>query len=160
MRVSTLSLEIKSTMTTTATTKSDATAGSTTRAARGGARNREKTKEGLEAAILRIKNKGLKLSIKAVAEEAGVDPSLVHNTYPDIAEEIRAMVGKASRKQRDAKHQELLDARKLNRELQAQVTTLTSDLNELASVNLTLLERVQTLEAEVAGKVAQITRPR
>ncbi len=126
------------------------------KSARGGTRNREKTKNELQLAILRVKNKARRLSIKAVAEEAGVDPSLIHNTYPDIAEQIRAAVGKGVRKQRDDKHQDLREAQKQNRELTESLAKLTSDLAEIASVNLTLLDQVRTLEAELAGRVTRI----
>lgn len=125
--------------------------------ARAGTRNREKTKDKLQCAILRIKNKGLRLSIKAVAEEAGVDPSLIHNTYPDIAEVIRASLGRASRQQRDDKHQELVEVKNRNRELRESVAKLTHDLNELASVNLTLLGRIHDLEEKLTGKVVHIS---
>ncbi|WP_244113902.1 hypothetical protein [Burkholderia cepacia] len=65
-------------------------------------RSRGKTREALQLAMLRVKNKGLKLSIAGVAAEAGVSAGLIHNTYPDIAEEIRAQVGRGIRQQRDA----------------------------------------------------------
>ncbi|WP_261514412.1 TetR family transcriptional regulator, partial [Burkholderia multivorans] len=74
-------------------------------------RSRGKTREELQLAMLRVKNKGLKLSISAVATEAGVSAGLIHNTYPDIAEEIRAQVGRGTRQQRDAKVAEVKEVR-------------------------------------------------
>ena len=47
------------------------------------------------------------LSITAVAREAGVNPSLIHNHYPKIADAIRIKQGASSRQARDAKHEEL-----------------------------------------------------
>jgi hypothetical protein len=41
----------------------------------------------LRYALLRVKNRGCRVSIAAVAEAADVDPSLVHHACPDIAEE-------------------------------------------------------------------------
>lgn len=65
-------------------------------------RSRGKTREALQLAILRVKTRGLKLSISSVAAEAGVSAGLIHNTCPDIAEEIRTQVGRGIRQQRDA----------------------------------------------------------
>lgn len=64
-------------------------------------RGRASTAQELQTALLRVKDKGLKISITAVAAEAGVVPSLIHNTYPDIAEQIRGLVGRTARRQRD-----------------------------------------------------------
>ena len=44
-------------------------------------RSRGNTREELLLAMLRVKSKGLKLSISAVATEAGVSAGLFHNTY-------------------------------------------------------------------------------
>lgn len=43
-------------------------------------RDRERTRQELQYAMLRVKNKGQKMSISAVAREAGVNASLLHNT--------------------------------------------------------------------------------
>ena len=54
----------------------------------------------IEAAIQRIQagtprriNQARRLSIVAVAEEAGLSPSAIHNRYPDLAEAIRQKMG-------------------------------------------------------------------
>ncbi|WP_298233966.1 TetR family transcriptional regulator [uncultured Azohydromonas sp.] len=119
-------------------------------------RNREKTLEELRFAMLRVKNKGLKMSIRAVALEAGVDPSLVHNTYPDIAEEIRALVGRSTRRQRDEVRADLVAARQRLREVTAEREQLKRELAVLASVNLTLNDQVAELKAEIEGKLKRI----
>ena len=80
-------------------------------------RDRDQTKQELQYAILRVKNKGLKLSISAVAREAGVVPGLIHNTYPDIAEAIRAKIGRTTRQQRDVTAAELAKARETIKDL-------------------------------------------
>jgi len=56
-------------------------------------RDRDATAPALRHAVLSVKNKGKRVSIAAVAREAGVDPSLVHHVYHDIAEEIRTIAG-------------------------------------------------------------------
>lgn len=58
-----------------------------------------------------------KVSIAAVAREAGVSPALIHNHYPKIAEAIRDAQGLSSRATRDSKHQELTAERKKRRRI-------------------------------------------
>jgi len=116
-------------------------------------RNREKTKGELQLAVLRVKNKGLKLSIAAVAAEAGVSPSLIHNTYPDLAEDIRAQIGRSTRKQRDAKAAELAEARAALKDARDQLRIAQGDIAKLASINETLTDEVTSLRAQLAGKV-------
>lgn len=116
-------------------------------------RNRQKTQEELQLAMIRVKNKGLKLSISAVAAEAGVTPGLIHNTYPDIAEQIRALRGFATRQQRDAKAAELVEAKARMRELRAERDAALADLARLASINETLREELAALRAAAGGKV-------
>lgn len=116
-------------------------------------RSREKTREELRLALLRVKNKGLKLSISAVAAEAGVSAGLIHNTYPDIAEEIRALVGRKTRQQRDDIAKELADAKKRMRELREELDTALKDLAKIASINETLRAELATIRATVASNV-------
>lgn len=120
---------------------------------KGRQRNREKTREELQYAMLRVKNKGKKLSISAVAGEAGVTPSLIHNTYPDIAEAIRADVGKATRQQRDEKTAELTKARERLKELRAELDVALTDLQRVVSTNESLRQEVAKLRASVSGRV-------
>lgn len=116
-------------------------------------RNREKTLDELQLAMLRVKNKGKKLTISAVASEAGVTPGLIHNTYPDLAESIRAQVGKATRQQRDESIAELTKVRQRNKELRAELETASKDIKRLASTNETLRQEVAKLRAATTGKV-------
>ena len=116
-------------------------------------RSREKTREELQLAMRQINDKGLKLSISAVATEVGVSASLIHNTYPDIAEEIRAHVGRSTRQQRDAKTAELTTTKAKLRALRAELRTASEDVARLASINETLRQKLTTLEATSSGKV-------
>jgi len=116
-------------------------------------RSREKTIEELQAAVLKVKNQGKKLSISAVAKVAGITPSLIHNTYPDIAEAIRAQVGKGVRQQRDDKHAELAKAREQNKELRDEFQSALNDIQRLASINETLRQEVTKLRSVASGKV-------
>ncbi|AWV05615.1 TetR family transcriptional regulator (plasmid) [Burkholderia sp. JP2-270] len=119
-------------------------------------RNRAKTRDELQRAMLRVKNKGLKLSISAVATEAGVSAGLVHNTYPDIAEEIRTQVGRGARQQRDAKAAEVKKVREQLKILRAERDAALADVARLASINETLRQEVETLQAVSSGKVVAL----
>lgn len=116
-------------------------------------RSREKTREALQLAMLRVKNKGLKLTISAVAVEAGVSAGLIHNTYPDIAEEIREKIGRATRQQRDAKAADLKEAKAKLKALREELDIVMTDVARLASINETLRQEVTTLRAAASGKV-------
>ena len=116
-------------------------------------RSRDRTKEELQFAMLRVKNKGKKLTISAVASEAGVTPGLIHNTYPDIAEAVRAQVGKATRQQRDEKIAELSTARKRIKELRTELDAALTDIQRLASTNETLRQEVAKLHSVGSGKI-------
>lgn len=120
-------------------------------------RNRAKTKEDLRYAILSLQNRGLKISISAVAREVGVAAPLLHNTYPDIAEEIRRIAGRATREQRDGKRDALAAERIANKALREELVKLKGDLDKLASVNMTLMAQISVLKAVAAGKVVQVS---
>jgi AcrR family transcriptional regulator len=121
-------------------------------------RNGPKTREDLQCAILRLQNRGLNISISAVAREVGVAAPLIHNTYPDIAEEIRRIAGRATREQRDEKHSALVAERAANKALRRVIVTLKEDVDKLASINMTLAAQISVLTAIAAGDVVQISR--
>jgi AcrR family transcriptional regulator len=99
----------------------------------------------------RVVKPGRRLSILAVAEEAEVTAAAIHNTYPDLAEQIRAAVGKTTRIQRDAKQDELREATARNRELRAELQDLKQRVERLASQNARLLAENLTLKAIAAA---------
>ena len=119
-------------------------------------RSRDGTAEKLQFAMLRVKNKGKKLTISAVASEAGVTPSLIHNTYPDIAEAIRNQVGKGTRQQRDDKIAELSKARERMKVLRSELEAALNDIQRLASSNETLRQEVDKLRSVASGKVVDL----
>lgn len=90
-----------------------------------------------------------KLSIVAVAREAGVSAALIHNHYPDIADAIRLAQGSDSRARRDAKHLELKAERDKSRELRQEIDSLRTDVNRLASINEVLLDEIALLKARL-----------
>lgn len=109
----------------------------------------------LELAILRIERgrshmKEAKLSVAAVAREAGVTPALIHNHYPEVAEKIRIKLAASSRQRRDAKQAELKQAREKIRELREQLDESEERAAKLASINEVLLLENRTLKAGAA----------
>ncbi|MBK6632636.1 MAG: TetR family transcriptional regulator [Betaproteobacteria bacterium] len=124
------------------------------------AHNRKQTIDGIQQAIEQLQASQGKLSISAVANMAGVTPALIHNTYPDLAEKIRGLVGKATRTQRDAKHGELVRERESNRTLRQELAETKAALAKLASVNQVLLNEVAVLNGIATGKVVSILRAR
>ncbi len=116
----------------------------------------------LRMAILRIKrgraHSGDKdVSIAAVAREAGVSSSLIHNHYPKIADAIRIEQGRDGRSARDAKQLQLREERTKARELRQQIEELRGQVARLSSINETLLADNEALRSRPSdGKVVQL----
>jgi len=112
----------------------------------------EDREKDLRLAILRIERgrahtKETKVSIASVAREAGVSTALIHNHYPKVAEDIRTAVGRSSRTQRDAKHEELKTAQGRNKELRREIEELKLLVRNLASENEMLIMENRMLRA-------------
>ena len=54
----------------------------------------------------RIASERCRMNISTVAREAGISAASIHNTYPDIAQAIRAKAGNNDRSALDAERQE------------------------------------------------------
>ena len=142
--------------------KSDQASVSAARQSGGGAKAhcRKNTAEEIQRAIGQLQGGQNKVSISAVAKVAGVTPALIHNTYPDLAEQIRSIVGKTTRAQRDAKHEALAQEREINRRLRSEITGLKVDLAKLASINQTLLNEIALVKGMASGKVVSLLQSR
>lgn len=116
-------------------------------------RDRKSTLENLERALRRVQEQGKKLSILAVAKEAGVSGGLIHNTYPDFAAKVRSQMGRGIRQQLDAKFAELDDLKATLKTIRAERDAALADVKTLASINETLRQEVTTLRAATSGKV-------
>jgi hypothetical protein len=116
-------------------------------------RDRERTLTELRLALSRLQRAGKKVSIAAVAKEANVTPALIHNTYPDFAEQVRALLNKSTRAQRDDKHQELQLQRATTARLYKVIADQNKEIVDLASVNETLRVEIRVLKGIVEGKV-------
>ncbi|MBH0571133.1 TetR family transcriptional regulator [Salmonella enterica] len=120
-------------------------------------RSRMKTLGALNKAIDNIIANNENLSIASVARAASVTSGLIHNTYPEVAERIRILMGKSARTQRDSKHQALINEKAKNRALRAEKDQLLIELAQLASVNQRLIFEMAKLKALSGGNIAELT---
>lgn len=120
-------------------------------------RSRPKTLDVLDKIINGFVEGNEKISIALVARAAGVTPGLIHNTYPEVAERIRILMGKSVRAQRDSKHQALMVEKEKNRVLRAENNQLLKDLARIVSVNQRLLFEMAELKAAGSGQVVSIS---
>jgi AcrR family transcriptional regulator len=124
-------------------------------------RSKAKTLDELKYAIARLQKSGAKVTISAVAREAAVTPALIHNTYPDIAEQIRQIMGKATRAQRDAQQEEVKRRGEITRQLREELAKLKADYADLASVNLALqIELARYKSIDLGNVTLMPVRPR
>ncbi|MGR5251973.1 TetR family transcriptional regulator [Vibrio astriarenae] len=91
-----------------------------------------------------------KMSVAAVAEEAGVSRALIHRDCPDLLERIKGGVNKGIRQQRDAKQTELNEYKERNRELREEVAKLKAMLAKVQSQNATLIRKNKALSSDSA----------
>jgi len=124
------------------------------------AEDREKD---LKLALLRIQ-KGRahtgesKVTIAAVAREAGISTALIHNHYPRIAEAIREVQGRSSRAMRDVKQQDLIAERKKSAAYRQEIEELRAKVANLASINEVLMDDNRVLKAKMNDpKVVEMT---
>ena len=117
----------------------------------------EQTRKAIRLAIISITNgrpkvvaKERKISIKAVAEEAGVSNATIHNNYPDLAEQIRLLSNNHVRHQRHDTKQALSKQRQTTSVLRAEIKALRAQLSEIASVNAALMFQ----NAEMSSRLA------
>jgi AcrR family transcriptional regulator len=123
----------------------------------------EAREKDLSLAIFRIERgrantKATKLSVSAVAREAGVTPALIHNHYPSIAEKIRVKLTRSSRQKRDEKQSELKKVQERNRELRQLLSYAEERIATLASINEMLLLENSTLKASAADRKVVLIR--
>lgn len=121
-------------------------------------RRRQNTASLIQQIIAQLRNENAKITISSVAQRAGVTPALIHNTYPDLAEQIRGICGKTIRAQRNAKHAALVKEKEKNSLLHTENSALKMEIAKLASVNLKLLAEMAILKGMASGKVVMLLR--
>ncbi|TWC55291.1 TetR family transcriptional regulator [Pseudomonas sp. SJZ080] len=90
-----------------------------------------------------------KVTIAAVAREAGVSTALIHNHYPNIAEAIREAQGRSSRAMRDVKQQDLIAEREKSAAYRQEIEELRTKVASLASINEVLMDQNRVLRAKM-----------
>lgn len=95
-------------------------------------------------------------SIAAVAREAGVSASLIHNRYPDVAAAIRTLSGREKRDDVAQLRAALIKERAMAKRLRDENSALLADLRALASVNETLRQELALRKAAGAPNVVEL----
>ncbi|VVE46155.1 hypothetical protein PIN31115_04398 [Pandoraea iniqua] len=111
-----------------------------------------KTRQALELAIKRIQHgipklvpPGQRISIAAVAREAGVSNATIHNRYPDIADAVRQLIGEGALAKADTERNRLKECQAKLTELRKEHAQLMIDLQRSQSINLRLLKENELL---------------
>ena len=118
-------------------------------------RDRERTMAELQNALEILQSLDQKITLKAVANQANVSPSLINHRYPDFAEQVRALVGRTIRQQRNDTADLLAEAQERNRQLNKQVKDQLAEITQLASVNEALRMELALQSAIAQGKVTK-----
>ncbi len=114
-------------------------------------RNRARTEQSLMQAVGRFRLLGRAVSIREVALDAGFDPSLIHHSYPEVAEEIRKLgVRPSSERDRERARRLIVMLRRVRKERME----LRRDVARLASIQASLQERLREIYARQALKRA------
>ena len=110
------------------------------------------TRERIEQVIEGMRQAGSIMTISGVAREVGVSNATIHNRYPDLAEYIRELAGKAA--QRDAKTElekrrgRLKAAKNQIADLREEIAELKESLVQSRSVNASLVLENESLQAK------------
>jgi AcrR family transcriptional regulator len=125
------------------------------------------TKREIELAIARIQHGRptrilvtRRISIAAVAEEAGVSNATIHNRYPDLAEKIRAMANQDYPSRLKEKSGSLKKSEERLQALRQEVQQLKADLAKSQSINLMLYKENEVLRARLEMKLRHTSEPK
>lgn len=120
---------------------------------------RQDTHKSLKLAISRIQQGvptivpvGSKLTIAAVAKEAGVSNATIHNRYPDIAEEIRSLMPSSQNHGSGIRQKALKDCSDKLTKARKEIKELKEDLAKSQSINLRLMKENELLSIMVREK--------
>lgn len=127
----------------------------------------QETAKKIRQAFIRIKNgrtknvsKSRKVSVAAVAEEAGVTRTSIHKDYPELCDQIKAEAGKDIRVQRDKKHEDLKSEKLKNKELREELTKERTANQKLISINASLMLEVKELRAIIESENVALLLPK
>jgi hypothetical protein len=123
-------------------------------------RNKHTTREEIRRAIQRIEHGRPKrigkdhcrMNISTVARESAISAASIHNTYPDIAEAIRAKASKTSGCTLDTERLERKRLAELLRLARERLKTVEKDVIRIASENARLVTENAVLKAKLASR--------
>ncbi|NDD13138.1 MAG: TetR/AcrR family transcriptional regulator [Betaproteobacteria bacterium] len=118
-------------------------------------KNRERTLADLQQALKTLQANGQKVTLKSVAELAGVSPSLLNHRYPDFAEQVRALVGRTIREQRNDMADQLANEREKNRQLRRLIEAQLGEITKVYSINEALRAELALQRGIAEGKVSK-----
>jgi AcrR family transcriptional regulator len=119
------------------------------------AERKSPTRRRLELALRRLQlgrmqsGTSERISIAAVAREAGLSNATIHNRYPDIAERVRALHVKTSRHQTKSLPDSTDVLQRKLKEARQAIEQLKSDLVKSQSINLRLAKENEQLTARL-----------
>lgn len=128
----------------------------------------DKTLCGLEDSLIRIisgnpirVHPDRRLSIKSVAEEAGLHPSTIHTRYPEFRDKIMNILGGSKAKVKNEKASARSTAGDNSTALRAEILNLRSLITQMASENARLeLENVNLKALLKSNNVITFPAPR
>ncbi|QYG06809.1 TetR family transcriptional regulator [Janthinobacterium sp. PAMC25594] len=88
-----------------------------------------------------------KLSIAAVADEAGISNATIHNRYPKLADEIRKLQKEGIKADVEKKQTELGEMRRKISEVRKQFNESEKALRKIAIINLRMAQEINILKA-------------
>lgn len=95
---------------------------------------------------------GQRLSIAAVAKEAGVSNATIHNRYPEIADAVRKFVSATHATRLEVTRDKLKDCQARLVQLRKENAQLKIDLQNSQSINFRLLKENELSRAKLAQK--------
>ncbi|PSU85515.1 TetR family transcriptional regulator [Photobacterium phosphoreum] len=114
------------------------------------------TKKMIRLAIIAIEKRrpkvvtiNRKMSVAAVAEEAGVSRALIHRDFPDLLERIRGGANKAIAKQRNDIREQLKREKEHHKECCLKIKELSDMLANMQSINATLTQENKELRLKI-----------
>jgi AcrR family transcriptional regulator len=122
------------------------------------AEHKSPTRRRLEIALRRLQLGRMesgtsdRISIAAVAREAGVSNATIHNRYPDIAERVRALHVKASKRKPKTLPDSTDELQRKLKEARQAIEQLKIDLVKSQSINLRLAKENELLNARLSSQ--------
>lgn len=95
--------------------------------------------------VTKVVPPGQRMSIAAVAREAGVSNATIHNRHPDIADMVRQLIGEVEPAKMDIERNRLKECQMKLAELRKEHAQLKIDLQRSQSMNLRLLKENELL---------------